>query len=405
MKSKINKFPSLQVLLSLIFLTAGLLAVFIPADARSKTAPKEEKKAETTQETKKESSFTFVGVGDNLIHETLYYFQDPASRDMKPYYQNTKAYTEAADLAYINFETVCAGDEFGLSGYPSFNGPTEIIDAVASQGFDWLSLASNHSMDVGQAGLTAELDYIHNNYPDITTSGSFRTEEEWSKPIVIDVNGIKVGLCTFTYGLNGYMKPEGADWLIDVYRNDDGSVNYDLMKQKLDALQDKSDVQFVSMHWGDEYVTTVTDEQREIADWLNEQGVEVIIGTHPHVIEPVEIIKGEKQDTLCYFSLGNFISAQDDNTRMVGGMADFTLNYDFDSKKTSFSNVKFIPTVTWVSADTTDYRTNTIHEYTDEMGAAQYVTALYGQDMSKQWVKDYVHSVMGDPEGIEIVYD
>lgn len=352
------------------------------------------------------SSFSFVGVGDNLLHDPifLYYMEDTGSRDFLPLYENTLKYTRNADLSYINFETVCAGDAYGLSGYPNFNGPVEMMDTLAEAGFDWFSVSSNHSLDAGMDGLITEMDYIEENHPDISWTGAARTEEESTKPVVREVNGIRVGLAGFTYGLNGYQKPEGADWLIDVYRAEDGSVDYDLMKTRLDALKKVSDVQIVAMHWGDEYVTEVTPEQKEIAQWMNRQGVEAIIGSHPHVIEPVEFIRSPDQTTLVYYSLGNFISAQDSNYTMVGGMADFTMHYDFDTKQASFSDVKFIPTVTWISPDLRTYRTNTISEYTNDMAAGQFVTAM-GEDVTKEWVAAYVRNIVGSPEGIEIVYE
>lgn len=354
----------------------------------------------------KTASFTFVGVGDNLLHDPifLYYMEDTGTRDFLPLYENTLPYTRNADLAYVNFETVCAGDEYGLSGYPNFNGPLEMIDTLAEAGFDWFSVSSNHSMDAGMDGLITEMNYISDNHPDISWTGAARTEEESKRTVVREINGIKVGLAGFTYDLNGYSKPEGADWLIDVYRKSDGTVDYDLMEKRLDALKEVSDVQIVSMHWGDEYVTEVTPEQAEIAKWMNEQGVEVIIGSHPHVIEPVEFITTDDQTTLVYYSLGNFISAQDSNYTMVGGMADFQLNYDFGTGKATFSNVKFIPTVTWISPDLRTYRTNTISEYTDTMAEAQFVTAN-GEDVTKEWVAQYVRNIVGDPEGIEIAYE
>ena len=198
--------------------------------------------------------------------------------------------------------------------------------------------------------------------------------------------------------------PEGQEWMIDVYHKDDGSIDYDRIDQKLDALNEVSDVQIVAMHWGDEYQTAPNDEQVEIAHHLNEKGVEAIIGTHPHVIEPVEFIETPEQTTLCYYSLGNFISAQDTNETMVGGMAQFQMNYDFGTRKASFENVQFIPTVTWISPDLRTYRTTTIHEYNDDMAAGHYITSI-GYDMSKGWVQQFVQDVIGSPSGIDVVLE
>ncbi len=354
----------------------------------------------------KTASFTFRGVGDNLLHDCIYTFfeQDHGHRDYSEIYEYSAPYLQDADLAYINFETICAGDQFGLSGYPSFNGPLEMIDALSTTGIDWISVSSNHSMDAGMDGMITQLNYFRDHFPNISYTGAYRSEEEAHQPVVREINGIKVGLAGFTYGLNGYQKPEGADWLIDVYRAGDGSIDYALIDRKLAELEGASDVQIVAMHWGEEYHNDVLEEQQQLAQYLNSKGVEVIIGTHPHVIEPAEILHGDNQDTLVYYSLGNFLHCQHENTTMVGGMADFTLNYDFGSGKTTFSDVKFVPTVNWMSPDLRTYRPMTIHEYNDDWAANHFVTAQ-GQDLSKAWVQQYVQSVMGTPEGIEIVLE
>ena len=142
-----------------------------------------------------------------------------------------------------------------------------------------------------------------------------------------------------------------------------------------------------------------------IAQFLHQNGVEAIIGTHPHVIQPAEMLVSDDQTTLVYYSLGNFLSAQNTNMTMVGGMADFTLNYNFDSKKASFSDVKFIPTITWISPDLRSYQTHTIDQWDDNLSTNHYVTQIEGMDLSKGWVQEYVQSVMGTPENIEIVYE
>lgn len=353
------------------------------------------------------ASFTFTGVGDNLLHDPIFYYfeEDHGNRDYLPIYANTLEMQQAADLSYINFETICAGDDFGLSGYPDFNGPVEMIDTLSQTGVNWISTASNHSLDRGPEGLLFEMSYINDHYPQITYTGTYMNEEAYNTPMVKEINGIKVGMATFTYGLNGRVLPEGYEWLIDVYADNDGTVDYDRMKTVLDRLNEVSDVQIVTMHWGEEYQNTPNDQQKAVAQFLHENGVEAVIGTHPHVIQPAEMMVSEDQTTLVYYSLGNFLSAQNQNITMVGGMADFTLNYDFDTRKASFSDVEFIPTVTWISPDLRQYETHTLPQWTDEMGQNHYIYQGEGQDMSVQWIRDYVASVMGTPENIKIVYE
>lgn len=347
----------------------------------------------------KTSSFTFAGVGDNLIHQAIFfqYLTGDLDYDFDQDYELMKPYIEPADLSFINQETVCAGEEFGLSHYPTFNGPTQILDATIHTGFDWLALSSNHSLDKGSDALLAEMEYLYENYPDVSTTGVHRSQEESEEYVVREVNGIKVGLLGYTYGLNGMSLPEDQPWLVEL-------IDEERIHEDVNAISKLSDVQIVSMHWGTEYHTEIEPDQEELAKKMNEWGVEVIIGTHPHVIKPVEIIKGESQDTLCYYSLGNFLSAQDTNEGMVGGMASFTLNYDFTKKETTFDDVKFTPTVMYFEPSFTTFKVMTIHEYDNSYVSSHYVTAQ-GYDMSKEWIQSYVKEIMGEPEGIEVVLE
>ena len=344
-------------------------------------------------------SFTFIGVGDNLYHGALYYRQRMAGNgyNFDTYYDGTREYSENADLAYINMETICNGDEhYELSSYPLFNGPKEVIDAVYNAGFDWWSISSNHSLDTGANGLLEQLNTIHEKYPDIITTGSHTSLEDKNTPIVKEINGIKVGFLGYTYGLNGLIVPEDKEWLVSM-------INKDQMKIDMEALSKVSDIQMVAMHWGVEYSTSISEEQKDLTKYLNELGAEVIIGTHPHVIEPAEIYHGENQDTLVYYSLGNYTSAQDVAPRMVGGMASFTVNYDPNTFETSFTDVKFIPTVTWFDGGFNDWKTYTLADYNNDLYATH--RHVYDFDLSKEWVTNFVKEVLGEPEDIEIVYE
>ncbi len=356
---------------------------------------------EPTQEVVVEEpkSFTFVGVGDNLYHGALYYRQRMAGNgyNFDTYYDGTRSYTENADLAYINFETLCNGDEnYELSSYPLFNGPKEVVDAVYNAGFDWWSISSNHSMDTGASGLLEQLNTIHTKYPEIITTGSHTSQEDKDTPIVKEINGIRVGFLGYTYGLNGFSVPEDKPWLIDL-------IDKEQIKKDMEALSAVSDIQMVAMHWGNEYSTSVSDEQKDLVEYMNELGVEVIIGTHPHVIEPAEIYHGSSQDTLVYYSLGNYTSAQDEAPRMVGGMATFTVNYDPNTKVTSFTDTKFIPTVTWFDGGFNDWKTYTIMDYNNDLYATHRHVNDF--DLSKEWVINFVKSVWDDSSEVELVLE
>ncbi len=354
----------------------------------------------TVQKPEKEEVYnaSFLAVGDNLIHEAIYYFNrnSDGSYALDDIYEHTNEYTQNADLAYINFETIAAGSELGLSGYPTFNGPFEVIDSVNKAGFDWLSGASNHCFDRGEAGIVSELNYIKTNYPQMEVTGIHDSKEDASELSIFNVNGLRVGALTYSYGLNGFVLPEGKEYLVDL-------IDKDKIKADVAKLKKQSDVQMVSMHWGQEYQFSPNEEQVELAQYLSDLGVDVIIGTHPHVIQPMDYITGKDgNETLVMYSLGNFVSAQDENYRMLGGMAKWNISYNKTKDKVTFENVQFLPTIMQIENNFHDYKTYTLKDYNDTLASRHTLAVQKGQDVSRQYFIDLVNEVMN--EKIEIVY-
>lgn len=341
------------------------------------------------------SSFTFVGVGNNIVHGAVYYWQqtEGTAYAYDDLYSLTKEYTEGADLAFINAETICAGTEYGLVSYPTFNGPTQILDGIANAGFDWLAMCSDHINDLGETGIDTQINYLTENYPNITYTGSSLNEEESSLAKIINVGGVRVGVQSYTYSLGINSLSENESWKIN-------TIDRMKMEDDIEDLKTVSDVQIVSIHWGDEYSADVTDTQKDLAEFLNELGVDVILGTHPHTIEPAEIIHGDENDTLCFYSLGDFMSCQDQEDRLIGGMASFTMNYNHDTGEVSWDNVQFIPTITYFDAWFKTIRTTTIREYTTTLASTHCYPAA-----TPEYVREYVQAVMGEPEGIEVVLE
>ncbi|NBK98278.1 MAG: CapA family protein [Erysipelotrichia bacterium] len=378
-----------------------LLCCLLLSACSATTSDKDSESKEVKHVESKEDEIinaSFLAVGDNLIHGAIYYYNQKAdgSYFFNDIYEHTNEYTSSADLAYINFETICAGTELGLSSYPTFNGPTEVIDAVHSAGFDWLSGASNHTFDRGEAGILTELNYIRNNFPDMSITGIHDSKEDAQKSVVLDVNGLKVGVLDYTYGLNGFTLPENKEYLVDL-------IDKDKMKSDMAKLTKVSDIQMVSMHWGEEYQFVPNATQQELAQYLSDLGVDVIIGTHPHVIQPMDYITGkEGNETLVMYSLGNFLSAQDVNYRMLGGMATWCIEYNKTKDKLVFKEVKFLPTITQIEGDYSFYRTYALKDWNDELATRHTLRVKEGQEVSRQYYINLVNQVMNDK--IEIVY-
>ena len=266
-----------------------------------------------------------VMVGDALIHSSL--FEDArlsdGSYDFKPMLEYIKPITTKFDLAYYNQETILGGPELGFSNYPRFNSPYEVGDAFIDAGFNMVSLATNHTMDKGEAGVLNSVAYWKKHKDKVVYSGqwsSFEDREEQTSQ-VYESNGIKYAFLSYTTWTNGLETPRGKEYLNNVYSDE-------LAAADIAKIKDKVDVIIVAMHWGNEYWLGVSHDQERIAQYLADLGVNIIIGAHPHVVEPVEYLNDGK--TFVIYSLGNFISDQEGTERLTGLMMSLRIRKDVD---------------------------------------------------------------------------
>ena len=262
---------------------------------------KEEIKKETPKEKIKTSKLSLVMVGDALLHSSLYKdgYQNGVYNFQKQL-ELIKPIVQTYDLAFYNQESILGGTEIGLSDYPTFNSPWEFGDAMLDAGFNLVSLANNHTLDRGEKAILKSCEYWQNK--DALYAGSYCSKEASEEIKIKEKNGIKYTLLAYTYGTNGIKVPEGKEYLVNIYSDEK-------VKNDIEKVRDKVDVLLVSMHWGTEYKTEPTEEQKRQAEYLSSLGVDIIIGTHPHIIQPITYIN----DTLVIYSLGNFISAQSTN--------------------------------------------------------------------------------------------
>ena len=299
-------------------------------------------KIEVKEEEKpKEYSASLVMVGDLLVHDRLYNAMKTSNGyDFKPALTYIKDIVKEYDIAYYNQETILGGEEIGLSSYPSFNSPYEVGDAMIDAGFNLVSLATNHTLDRGEKAITNSVNYW-NKHPSVLAVGSYLSFEERDKVRIKEVNNITYTMLNYTYGTNGIKVPEGKEYLVNVWpctgNNLESDTKYQEYKEKVQEdikrVRDKVDVLIVAMHWGVEYTHIPTNYQLDMASFLEEEGVDIIIGTHPHVVMPVTYIN----DTLVVYSLGNFLSAQEtniDNNTTVGLMSGITITKKVDKDKT-----------------------------------------------------------------------
>ena len=267
---------------------------------------------------------TITVTGDLLIHKPIITACTQGSGyDFTEVFQYISGYTSQADLAIANLETTLAGTENGYaySGYPNFNCPDAIVDAAGEAGFDILLTANNHSYDTDAAGFLRTQQVIRDK--GLQNLGTTMSDEE--KPYLIrDVNGIRIGLICYTYGeideatgqpaVNAFtLSPELAN-NINVFAYDKLDRFYGEMEQRIGAMkEDGAEAIVLFIHWGAEYQTHTTSSQPVIAQKMCDLGVDVIIGGHPHVVQPVTVLTSNadaSRKTLCVYSLGNAVSNQ-----------------------------------------------------------------------------------------------
>lgn len=327
MKSKQKKRIIIVVILGTI--TIILLAAFFSFKANHQA--KREEPVKTTQEekkdTKKEMSASLIMVGDALIHSSIYMDAKTStgSYDFRPMLEKIKPIVSKYDLKYYNQETVLGGVELGLSNYPRFNSPYEVGDAFIDAGFNLVSLATNHTMDKGEQGVLNSLSYW-SKQQNILTAGSYKSFEDRDRKVIKEINGIKYAFFSYTTWTNGLETPTGKEYLNNVY-------NEELAKNDIERVKDEVDIIIVAMHWGTEYSKGISDSQVEIANYLSSLGVDIIIGSHPHVVEPIEFIG----KTMVIYSLGNFISDQVGVERLTGLMVSVNIHKTVEKDNTTIS--------------------------------------------------------------------
>ena len=258
---------------------------------------------------------SLLATGDALIHNAIFWEYSTGDKNTGPFnfdgaLDYVRDIVSEYDIAYYNQETPIAGGT--PSGYPRFSTPSEFGDAMIKAGFNMISTATNHTIDKGENGIINFYNYLKEQ-DDIVYNGIADSEEARNNFIIGEKNNITYTMLSYTTSTNGLPVPAGKDYLVNVYDSEQ-------VKEDIEAVRDKVDVLIVAMHWGVEYASNPNDSQKEIAQYLADLGVDIIIGCHPHVLQPITWI----DDTLVMYSLGNFISNQygtDDYNKLVGFMA------------------------------------------------------------------------------------
>lgn len=332
-----------------------------PVDATVATQPTTEA---TTQEptTKAPVEIKVMMIGDMLIHPGVFKSGFDANGNPSNYdhfFANILPEIKEADISIVNQETPLGGQELGLSGYPCFNSPQEIGDSMVKAGFNVVLHASNHFLDKGLAGATATLNYWKTKHPEVAVLGVNATAEDAEKIYVYEKDGFKVAILNYTYGTNGIAIPASAPYIVNTF-NDEARVRNDIRKAHTLA-----DMVIVCPHWGTEYVYRPDEFQKKWTSIFLEEEVDLVLGTHPHVLENVEKLTSPSgHEMVVYYSLGNFVSSQNYIPRVLGGMAQVTLVKEGDQAYIKTYEIE--PLINHRTTDNT-FTTYKLSDYTDAL--------------------------------------
>ena len=308
-----------------------------------------------TVEKPKDTTISLCVVGDIMCHNTQYmdaYNSSTKLYDFTHVFTNISDRLQKADLTIGNLETTFAGSDRGYSSYPTFNTPDALAVNLRALGFDVLCTANNHSLDKGFSGLSRTLDVLDEN--GISHMGTYASEEASQEILVKEVNGIKIAMLAYTYGTNGIPIPSGKNFCVNLI--DKEKIKADLKKAK----ELEVDLISVNMHWGAEYRLKPTSEQKELADFLFQNGVDLILGSHPHVLEPMEkrtitLEDGTEKEVFLIYSLGNFVSGQTKQYTNMSIILDLEITKHAEGK-ISIDKVEYTPIYVDMRSSSADER-------------------------------------------------
>ena len=376
------------------------------SDTKQDTEPEEQsQQTQTSQESNQEpvsgentgfvverepTSVTLMAVGDNLMHITCVNsgLQADGSYDYTEMYKYMLDDIQEADIACINQETPFVNDPSQYSNYPCFGGPTAIGDSLVEVGFDLVTHATNHIWDKGEVSFYDTLNFWKDNHPETTVLGIHETEADSQQIQTVTKNGITIAFLNYTYGLNGFVATE--DWMVDLLIPE----NKEKIAADIAKAKECSDIVIVFPHWGTEYMFEPVQDQLDWAQFFADEGVDVAIGCHPHVLEPMDVVTGKDgNEMICYYSLGNYISHQSNYYQMLGGMANLTITKD--DTGTYVSDYSLTPTMTWITQGYTgkEFHALKLEDYTDDMAALHTVPET---GVDHMW--ELYYSIVGEEE-------
>lgn len=345
---------------------------------------------EESKKTSEDTTFTMTAIGDVMCHNTQYwdaYNKETDTYDFSYVFEDIKHYIETADISIGSLETSFAGKDRGYSNYPTFNSPDALAYDLKEMGLDILSTAGNHCLDKGFSGLSRTIDVLDD--AGIKHLGTYKTQEDQNQILIQEVKGVKIGFINYTYGTNGISVPSGKDFCVNL-------IDKDLIKKHIKLAKEQNvDMIVACMHWGTEYRTTANPEQEELADFLFQNGVDVILGNHPHVLEQMEkrtitLEDDTTKDGFVIYASGNFICDQNAENTRNSIILNLTITKHSDGKIT-IDKAEYVPIYMYKGASSKLKRMKlldiekSIADY--ENGSSKSISQTTYNDLKKQLEK------------------
>ena len=352
--------------------------------------------SESTEVVSSKDVVQIVMAGDVLMHQSVIESgkQEDGTYNFDHLFAHVAEFISKADLAMINQETILGGPQFGYTGYPSFNSPYEVADAEVKAGFDVLLLGTNHAYDKGEQGILNCLNYLVAMHPSVGYVGINRSQEEQDNTIyTYEVKGITIAILNYTYGHNGVTLPEDKKYLVNEMKED--KIRSDIRK-----AEEIADFTIVCPHWGTEFRLQPDKKQEELAQIFLEEGVDLVLGTHPHVIEPMKWLTHENgHKMLVYYSIGNFVNGTTSTgsgvaNRMIGGIADILIGRNKDSGEVEIIKYGAVPVVCHVGQKT-EYTVYHLEDYTEALASENWIVSQ-DSEFSKAYCESLIAQVWGE---------
>ncbi len=316
---------------------------------------------------------TVIAVGDNLYHGSLLQYgqNDSGNWNYDGIYDQVRDEIQAADLAIVDQETVLTTEHDAISSYPSFATPTEVGDALINAGFDVIESSTNHIDDYGYDYIEQTLNFWKTSHPEATVVGIHESQEDADTVKIREVNGIRIAILNYTYGTNNSGAGEGREYMIDMFSQGSDRVAEMIQKAKAD-----SDCVVFIASWGNEDEPMPSEYEKQWATFLMQQGVDVVVGGHPHVLQPYgRMSDDEGHEMVIFYSLGNFVSTQQELPELLGGMGCFTIEKTVTEGETSIrildQTVK--PMVMHYNKDSNVFAPYMLEDYTEELASQHSV--------------------------------